>query len=145
MYGYIADGLFQSQEEVDAHAKQTGAAPGRIRYRDLNNDNVINSEDRTWIGNENPALEYGVTVGLTYKNFDFSLFFNGVCGKDLNVSGWKSWTDIYALSTSGENYGTRLLDAWTPANKNPLSPRSLSTTITMRAGCPPTMWKAVLI
>ena len=122
LYGYIADGLFQSQEEVDAHAKQTGAAPGRIRYRDLNNDNVINSEDRTWIGNENPALEYGVTVGLTYKNFDFSLFFNGVCGKDLNVSGWKSWTDIYALSTSGENYGTRLLDAWTPANKKSTTP-----------------------
>lgn len=122
LYGYIADGLFQSQEEVDAHAKQTGAAPGRIRYRDLNNDNVINSEDRTWIGNENPALEYGVTVGLTYKNFDFSLFFNGVCGKDLNVSGWKSWTDIYALSTSGENYGTRLLDAWTPANKKSTIP-----------------------
>lgn len=122
LYGYIADGLFQSQEEVDAHAKQTGAAPGRIRYRDLNNDNVINSEDRTWIGNENPALEYGVTVGLTYKNFDFSLFFNGVCGKDLNVSGWKSWTDIYALSTSGENYGTRLLDAWTPTNKKSTIP-----------------------
>ena len=122
LYGYVADGLFQSQEEVEAHAEQTGAAPGRIRYRDLNKDGVINQEDRTWIGNENPALEYGVTLGMTYKNFDFSLFFNGVCGKDLNVSGWKSWTDIYALSTSGENYGTRLLDAWTPANKNSTIP-----------------------
>ena len=122
LYGYVADGLFQSQEEVEAHAEQTGAAPGRIRYRDLNKDGVINQEDRTWIGNENPALEYGVTLGMTYKNFDFSLFFNGVCGKDLNVSGWKSWTDIYALSTSGENYGTRLQDAWTPANKNSTIP-----------------------
>lgn len=55
---------------------------------------------------------------MTYKNFDFSVFFNGVFGKDLNVSGWKSWTDIYALSTAGENYGTRLLDAWTPTNTN---------------------------
>lgn len=116
LFGYVADGLFQSQEEVDAAPTQTGAAPGRIRYKDLNGDKKIDDKDRTWIGVENPALEYGITVGLTYKNFDFSIFFNGVIGKDLNVSGWKSWTDIYALSTTGENYGVRMLDAWTPTN-----------------------------
>lgn len=118
MYGYIADGLFQSQEEVDAHATQVGAAPGRIRYKDVNGDGKIDSEDREWLGNENPKLEYGINIGLTWKDFDFSMFFNGVMGKKLNVSGWKSWTDIYALSTSGENYGTRMLDAWTPTNTN---------------------------
>jgi len=122
MYGYIADGLFQSQAEVDAHAEQTGAAPGRIRYRDINNDGKINDEDRTWIGVENPALEYGITVGMTWKNFDFNIFFNGVLGKDLNVSGWKTWTDIYALGTVGENYGTRMLNAWTPTNTNTTIP-----------------------
>lgn len=122
MFGYVATGLFQSQEEVDAAPTQTGAAPGRIRYKDINKDGKINDEDRTWIGVENPALEYGVTVGLTYKNFDFSIFFNGVVGKDLNVSGWKSWTDIYALSTSGENYGVRMLDAWTPNNTSSTIP-----------------------
>ncbi|MDR3269412.1 MAG: TonB-dependent receptor [Tannerella sp.] len=116
MFGYVADGLFQSQAEVDAYASQVGAAPGRIRYRDLNSDGKIDSDDRTWIGVENPDLEYGITVGLAWKNFDFNIFFNGVLGKDLNVSGWKTWTDIYALSTSGENYGTRMLDAWTPNN-----------------------------
>jgi TonB-linked SusC/RagA family outer membrane protein len=121
MYGYIADGLFQSQAEVDAAPTQVGAAPGRIRYRDISGlegipDGKIDSYDRTWIGVQNPDLEYGINIGITYKNFDFSLFLNGVLGKDLNVSGWKSWTDIYALSTSGENYGTRMLDAWTPSN-----------------------------
>lgn len=116
MYGYVADGIFQSQAEVDAHATQVGAAPGRIRYKDISGDGKIDSEDRTWLGDQNPDLEYGITVGLTWKNFDFSIFFNGVFGKNLNVSGWKSWTDIYALSTSGENYGTRMLDAWTPTN-----------------------------
>lgn len=116
MYGYIADGLFQSQAEVDAHAKQTGAAPGRIRYRDINKDGKIDAEDRTWLGNQDPKLEYGINLMLTWNNFDFSVFFNGVWGKKLNVSGWKSWTDIYALSTSGENYGTRMLNAWTPTN-----------------------------
>lgn len=122
LYGYVADGLFQNDEEVKNAPTQVGAAPGRIRYKDLNNDGKIDSEDRTWIGDENPALEYGVTIGLTYKNFDFSIFFNGVAGKDLNVSGWKSWTDIYALSTSGENYGTRMLDAWTPTNTSSTIP-----------------------
>ena len=78
----------------------------RIRYKDINKDGKIDSEDRTWLGDQNPALEYGVNVALNWKNFDFSVFFNG----------WKSWTDIYALSTSGENYGTRMLDAWTPTN-----------------------------
>jgi TonB-linked SusC/RagA family outer membrane protein len=122
MYGYIADGLFQSQAEVEAHATQVGAAPGRIRYRDITKDGKIDSDDRTWLGDENPALEYGVNIGLTWKNFDFSVFFNGVFGKKLNVQGWKSWTDIYALSTSGENYGIRMLNAWTPANTNTIIP-----------------------
>lgn len=116
MYGYIADGLFQSQSEVDAHATQVGAAPGRIRYKDINKDGKIDNEDRAWLGDQNPALEYGINVALNWKNFDFSVFFNGVFGKKLDVSGWKSWTDIYALSTSGENYGTRMLNAWSPTN-----------------------------
>lgn len=116
LYGYVAQGLFQSQQEVDAAPTQVGAAPGRIRYKDINGDGKIDSDDRTWIGIENPDLEYGITIGLTWNNFDFNIFFNGVIGKDLNVSDWKTWTDIYALSTSGENYGTRMLDAWTPSN-----------------------------
>lgn len=123
LYGYVADGLFQNDQEVAEAATQVGAAPGRIRYKDLNNDGKINSEDRTWIGVENPDLEYGITVGLTYKNFDFNIFFNGVIGKDLNVNGWKQWTDFYAVTgTSGENYGTRMLDAWTPANNKSTIP-----------------------
>lgn len=122
LFGYVADGLFQSPEEVKEAATQTGAAPGRIRYKDLDRNGKIDDKDRTWIGVENPALEYGITVGLTYKNFDFSIFFNGVVGKELNVSGWKSWTDIYALSTSGENYGVRMLDAWTPRHTSSTIP-----------------------
>lgn len=120
LYGYIADGLFQTQEEINNAPMQVGAAPGRIRYRDINGpdgkpDGKIDNYDRTWIGVQDPKLEYGFNVGLTWKNFDFNLFFNGVWGKDLNVQGWKSWT-IYSLGTVGENYDVRLLDAWTPTN-----------------------------
>jgi len=127
VYGYIADGLFQSQAEVDAAPTQTGAAPGRIRFRDINGrdengnltgrpDGKIDAADRIWIGDQNPDLEYGVNIGINWKGFDFSMFFNGVLGKDLNVRSWKGWTDIYSLGTVGENYGTRMLDAWTPTN-----------------------------
>lgn len=127
LYGYIAEGLFQTQAEVDKAPTQVGAAPGRIRYKDINGpggkpDGEIDSYDRTWLGVQDPDLEYGITIGLTWKKFDFTLFFNGVLGKDLDVSGWKQWTDIYALSTSGENYGTRMLDAWTPAKTNSTIP-----------------------
>lgn len=120
LYGYIADGLFQSQDEIDAAPTQVGAAPGRIRYRDINGpdgkpDGKIDNYDRTWIGVQDPKLEYGFNLGFSWKNFDLNVFFNGILGKDLNVQGWKSWT-IYSLGTVGENYDTRLLDAWTPTN-----------------------------
>lgn len=126
LYGYIADGLFQSQEEVDNAPTQVGAAPGRIRYRDINGpdgkaDGKIDNYDRTWIGVQDPDLEYGFNLGMSWKNFDFNLFFNGVFGKDLNVQSWKSWT-IYSLGTVGENYDVRLLDAWTPTNTGSKTP-----------------------
>lgn len=122
MYGYVADGLFQSEEEVENHAEQVGAGPGRIRYKDLNEDGVINSDDRTWIGDGQPDLSYGISLGLNYKNFDFNLFFNGVFGNDINVQGWKTFTDFYGLTTQGENYGVRLLDAWRPDNTSSTIP-----------------------
>ncbi|MDR3060320.1 MAG: hypothetical protein LBU84_19560, partial [Prevotella sp.] len=122
LFGYVADGLFQTQEEIDAAPKQVGATPGHIRFKDLNGDKIIDDKDRTWIGNENPDLEYGITLGLTWKNFDFNIFFNGVLGKDLNVRGWKGWSDLYSLGTTGENYGTRMLGAWTPTNTSSTIP-----------------------
>jgi len=122
MYGYVADGLFQSEQEVAEHASQVGAAPGRIRYKDLNGDEKIDSQDRTWIGTGEADLNYGVNISLNYKNFDLNLFFNGIFGNDLNVQGWKTFTDFYALSTNGENYGVRLLDAWRPDNTSSTIP-----------------------
>lgn len=122
LYGYVADGLFQTQAEIDIAPTQIGASPGRIRYKDINGDDKIDDKDRTWIGVENPDLEYGLNIGLNWKNFDFSIFVNGIVGKDLNVSSWKSFSDFYALGTVGENYGTRMLNAWTPTNTNSTIP-----------------------
>jgi TonB-linked SusC/RagA family outer membrane protein len=114
IYGFITDGLFQSDEEVAAHASQTGAAPGRIRYKDLNDDNVIDEQDQTYIGIPMPDFSYGVNLDLTYKNFDVNFFFQGVHGGVL-YNDQKIYTD-FASQWVGSNWGSRLLDAWSPSN-----------------------------
>ena len=114
--GYIADGIFKSQEEVDNHATQEGAAPGRIRWRDIVPDGVINEKDQTWIYSPVPDFSYGINFYFEYKNFDLSMFWQGVQGVDV-ISDLKKETDLWSgLNIGLLNKGTRLLDAWTPAN-----------------------------
>ena len=114
--GYIADGIFKSQEEVDNHATQEGAAPGRIRWRDIVPDGVINEKDQTWIYSPVPDFSYGINFYFEYKNFDLSMFWQGVQGVDV-ISDLKKETDLWSgLNIGFLNKGTRLLDAWTPAN-----------------------------
>ena len=114
-YGYVADGLFQSQEEVDLHASQTGKGIGRIRYKNLNDDMVIDEKDRTWLGNPHPDLEYGVNIVLDWNGFDLTAFFQGIVGNEINNTV-KRFTDFWAVDELGSNKGTRLLNAWSPTN-----------------------------
>ncbi len=114
LFGYVADGLFQNQEEVDAHADQVGKDIGRIRYADLNNDGVINSLDQKFQGNTLPAFIYGLTANVTYKRWGLTVFLNGESGKNV-YNSTKQNTD-FIFSRAGINYGTRVLDAWTPQN-----------------------------
>ncbi len=81
-YGYQLDGIFQNQAEVDA-LEQAGAAPGRFRWKDLNDDGQINDEDKGVIGSPHPDLTMGLNIGLNYKNFDFSTFIFGSFGNDI--------------------------------------------------------------
>lgn len=115
-YGYVADGLFQSEAEVAAHAEQTGASIGRIRFKDVNGDGKITTDDRTWIGVRDPDFVYGVNVNASYKQWDFSMFWNGVYGGVANVQNTKIYTDFYGAAFTGENNGKRTLDAWSPTN-----------------------------
>jgi len=114
-YGYIADGLFTSQEEIDNHAEQTGAGLGRIKYRDLNEDGVIDDDDRTWLGDPHPDFNFGLTLAFGYKGFDLSVFFQGVAGVQV-INNEKYHTDFWSVQETGSNKGTRLLDAWSPQN-----------------------------
>lgn len=116
--GYVADGIFKSQEEVDNHAIQEGAGVGRIRWRDLDGDGRITEKDQQWIYDPTPAFTYGLNISLQYKDFDFSMFWQGVQGQDI-ISDMKKETDLWSgLNIGFLNKGERLLDAWTPANSN---------------------------
>lgn len=81
-YGYVVEGVFQTEAEVSSSA-QPNAKPGYFRYKDQNNDGVIDSRDKTIIGNPNPRFTYGITSGFTFKNFDFQLDIQGVAGVEI--------------------------------------------------------------
>ncbi|MEQ9216850.1 MAG: TonB-dependent receptor [Cyclobacteriaceae bacterium] len=112
IFGYRSDGIFQSQEEVNNHATQVGAAPGRIKYLDLNNDGTVDALDQTFLGTELPGLEYGIRVDAYYKNFDFSMFGSGISGRD----GFDNYRFLNEFIRGRENVGPGVFDAWTPTN-----------------------------
>ena len=112
--GYVVEGLYQSREEVLASG-QAGARVGGLKYADLNGDGKINENDRTWVFNPVPNFSYGINVNLGYRDFDFTMFWQGVAGVDV-INDQKFQTDFWSLNDVGQNKGDRLLDAWTPAN-----------------------------
>ena len=114
--GYVADGIFKSQEEIDRHAVQEGAGLGRIRWADIDGDGFITEADQDWIYDPTPDFSYGINFYFEYKNFDLTLFFQGVQGVDI-ISDLKKETDLWSgLNIGFLNKGKRLLDAWSPSN-----------------------------
>lgn len=114
LFGYVADGLFQTQEEVDAHVTQPGKGLGRIRYKNINGDEKISDEDRTWLGVTDPDFLYGLNVTASYRQFDFSMFWHGQQGAKA-YNNLKGFTDFFGFFGQ-QNYGKRTLDGWTPTN-----------------------------
>ena len=127
LFGYVADGIFQNEQEVTDHVEQPGKGVGRIRYKDLNDDGKINDEDRTWLGVEDPKFLYGLNVNAGWKNFDFSMFWNGQVGSHAN-NGQKTFTDFFGLF-GGQNYGRRLVDAWSPDNTSSTIPAASANNV----------------
>lgn len=87
-YGYVVDGFFHTQEEVDSHPKAFGPSGnynqlGRFKYRDVNGDQVINNADMTYIGNPHPDFTGGLNLDLGYRNLDLRIFFYGSYGNDM--------------------------------------------------------------
>lgn len=112
--GYVVDGLYQSQAEVDKY-NQGDARVGGPKYVDLNGDGKIDSKDKTWVYNPVPDFSYGLNVDLAYKNWDLNMFWQGVAGVDV-VNVQKYQTDFWALNDPGQNKGDRVLEAWSTIN-----------------------------
>jgi len=112
-YGFKYLGVFQTQAEINAYTKdgnmiQPTAKPGDYKWLDVNDDGVINSEDRTWLGNPNPTFTYGLTLNLEYKGFDLVAFGQGVAGN-------KIFNELRRLDIPGANYMNSALARWTGA------------------------------
>lgn len=112
-YGYLFDGVFQSQQEVDNSASQANAAPGGRKFRDLNGDGVIDDEDRTILGNPFPDYTLGLNNTFSYKGFSLDVFLEGKFGFELaNFTNIDSENPIDDL----RNRQTYVLGRWTPEN-----------------------------
>lgn len=127
-YGFITEGVFQTQNEVDNHAVQVpGNDPynrtsaGDIRFKDLNNDGVINDLDRAFTGNPNPTFIFALNNSFTYKGFDLSLFLQGVAGnKILNAN--RIYTEAMSVA---QNQTTETLNRWTGEGTSNEMPRAV--------------------
>ena len=125
-YGFVTEGLFQTYDEIANHATQTAGtdpttstAPGDIKFKDLNNDGVINDKDRTNIGNFNPTFTYGITNTVTYKNFELTCFLQGSQGnKVLNFTRWYTEGGV-----SNGNYSNDVIGRWSGFGTSNTMPR----------------------
>jgi TonB-dependent starch-binding outer membrane protein SusC len=123
-YGWVVDGIFQNAAEVASHAKQAaGTAPGDLRFRDIVKDGVIDGKDRQFLGSFIPKVSYALNLGANYKNFDASIFFQGVQGNKI----YNATRVITEGMVRFFNAGTQVLNAWTPTNTNTNIPRAISS------------------
>lgn len=133
-YGYKMAGYFQSMEEIETSALPVGISPtdlrpGDVKYIDRNNDGIIDSKDRYVLGNAFPRYTFGLTYNLSFKGFDFSMFWQGVGKRDMMVRG-------ELVEPFHENYSYVIykhqLDFWTPTNTDAQWPRLTATGSTSR-------------
>lgn len=120
-YGYQTDGLFQSSDEVAAHATQFGGqvSAGDIKYVNQNDDNIINADgDRVVLGSAIPRYTYSLNLSGSFKGFDVNMFFQGV-GK---ADGYRDGSGVWAFYV-GATALKQHLDRWTPENPNASYPR----------------------
>lgn len=118
-YGYIAEGLFQSQEEIDNSPIQnlgSTVMPGDVKYRDVDGNGIINSEDRVMISEYGgtPRIQYGLGLNIDYKGWNFGMFFNGSAKRTIMMSGISPFgqNDNNVMKFIADNY-------WSEANPNP--------------------------
>ncbi|WP_375447553.1 SusC/RagA family TonB-linked outer membrane protein [uncultured Fibrella sp.] len=121
-FGYIADGLFQTAEEVKRSATVVGYTPqpGDIKYKDLNGDGVIDQLDQAPIGNTKPSIPFGASLGFRWKGFDVSALVQGVANRSIYMQSASTWA--FQNNGFGQAFEQHL-DRWTPTNTAATYPR----------------------
>jgi TonB-dependent starch-binding outer membrane protein SusC len=128
-FGYNVIGLFQTQDEVDNAPIQDGAEPGFFRYENVNTQatddagrQIINPDDRTFIGSPHPDFTYGLNLDMGWKNFDLTAFFYGSQGNEIfNYNHW--WLDFWP-SFQGQKSRALLYDSWLPSRPDTDVPKA---------------------
>ena len=120
LYGYQSEGIFQNNDDIKKHAEQINAAPGDIKFKDVNGDGKITALDRVYLGSAIPKISYGINLSASYKNFDFSTFFQGQAGNKIYNGVYR---DLMGLQYS--NGSVNALNYWTPANTATNVPRPI--------------------
>ncbi|MFA9391491.1 MAG: SusC/RagA family TonB-linked outer membrane protein [Prolixibacteraceae bacterium] len=127
-YGFITEGIFQNQQEVEAHALQVPGndqynrtSAGDIRYVDLNSDGVIDDNDRTYLGDPNPDFIFALNNTFRYKGFDLNIFLQGVYGVEL-FNANRIWNEGMAVAY---NQTSETLNRWTGEGSNTTVPRAV--------------------
>ena len=123
-YGWVANGIFQSAEEVSKSPYQTAAtSAGDIRFKDLDGNDTIDLRDRTFLGSFIPKFSYSLNLSANYKGFGLTVFFQGVQGNKIYNATRTATEGMIRFF----NAGTQVLNAWTPENTNTNIPRAISS------------------
>lgn len=127
--GYVAEGLFQTQAEISAHPNQDALGgnlkPGDIKYKDLNGDGVVNTDDRKLLGSPFPKINYGFSLGLAYKGFDFSMVWQGVADVQYSLAGTRLGNDLFWIG--GAAPFSNRVDRWQKEGDQTRYPRATFT------------------
>lgn len=134
IWGYVSNGLFQTEQEANAHANQSYLYGGKwtagdVRFEDLDGNNKIdigdntlaNPGDRKIIGNSTPRFAFGITAGLEYKGIDFEMFWQGIGKRDWFPGNGSA--AYWGFTNEWQTPLTTSLDYWTPENTNAFFPR----------------------
>lgn len=127
-YGWVTNGIFQNWDEVNNYAYQyqgtdstNGTAPGDLKFLDINNDGVVNDYDRTFIGNPTPSWNFSLNNSLAYKNFDLSVYFQGVAGNKIYNANRVTLEGMYTT----RNQTVNVLDRWREDYASDSMPRAI--------------------
>ncbi len=121
-YGFVQEGIYQNEAEIEEHLfnnPNPSQVPGDIRFKDIDGNGVIDDNDRTFIGDPNPDLTFGLNFGGSYSSFDFNVFLQGVYG----VDRYNDLQKIINYDTRPFNYTDHILDSWDGEGSTNSTPR----------------------